>query len=91
VTGDLPIDTHIALWPDNGAPHLRPSTGRLIDACWQDGGTIYLSAISAWEIALLVDTGRIDLDLPALRWVARFIGRPGVAAAAFDWRAASGA
>jgi PIN domain nuclease of toxin-antitoxin system len=64
VTDALLLDTHIALWLDSGSERLRPSTRLLIDACWQNGGSILLSAVSAWEIALLVDTGRIFLDLP---------------------------
>ena len=74
----LLLDTHIALWLDSGNERLLPATRSLIDACWQDGGTIYLSAVSAWEIALLVDGGRIDLDLPIENWLRRFLDRPGI-------------
>jgi PIN domain nuclease of toxin-antitoxin system len=90
VTADrLLLDTRIALWLDSGDESLRPATRALIDDCWQGGGTIFLSAISAWEIALLVDSGRIDLDLPVEAWVDRFLGRPGVEAAPLDCRAAA--
>jgi PIN domain nuclease of toxin-antitoxin system len=78
VTDALLLDTHIALWLDSGAERLHPSTRVLIDSCWQKGGTICLSAVTVWEIALLVDTGRIELDLPTDAWVSRFIGRPGI-------------
>lgn len=73
----LLLDTHIALWLDSGNERLRVSTRRLIEDCWQGGGTIFLSAVTAWEIALLVDTGRIALDLSADAWVRRFLDRPG--------------
>ncbi len=76
----LLLDTHIALWLDSGDNHLRDSTRALIDGCWRNGGTIFLSAITAWEIALLVDTGRIDLDVPIEAWVKRFLDRPGIEA-----------
>jgi PIN domain nuclease of toxin-antitoxin system len=91
VTDALLLDTHIALWLDSGDEHLRPATRALIDGCWAAGGVISLSAVSAWEIALLADVGRIRLDLPAPRWVERFLGRPGVEAAPLGWRAASAA
>jgi PIN domain nuclease of toxin-antitoxin system len=39
-----------------------------------------MSAVSVWEIALLVDTRRIELDLPIDSWVARFVERPGIEA-----------
>jgi PIN domain nuclease of toxin-antitoxin system len=80
VTDALLLDTHIALWLDSGYDHLRPSTRALIDDCWHNGGTIFLSSITAWEIALLVDTGRIELDVPVDAWVRRFLDRPGIEA-----------
>jgi PIN domain nuclease of toxin-antitoxin system len=64
VINRLLLDTHVALWLDSGDDRLRAATRALIDGCWQNGGTIFLSAVTAWEIALLVDTGRIDLDVP---------------------------
>jgi PIN domain nuclease of toxin-antitoxin system len=89
VSDALLLDTHIALWLDSGDNRLRPSTRALIDACWQAGGTIFLSAITVWEIALLVDTGRIDLDLPIDVWMKRFLQRPGIEAAPLSHRAAA--
>lgn len=61
----------------------------LIDECWRSGGTIFLSAISAWEIALLVDSERIKLDLPVELWIERFLDRPGIEAVPLGYRAAS--
>lgn len=72
------LDTHIALWLDSGSPRLRPPTWAAIDACWHTGGTVFLSAVSAWEIALLVETGRIELDVPVASWIERFLDRPAV-------------
>jgi PIN domain nuclease of toxin-antitoxin system len=83
------LDTHVALWLDSGDDRLRPSTRGLIDGCWQSGGTIYLSAVTAWEVALLVDIGRIELDLPIEEWITRFIQRPGIDPAPLGHRAAS--
>jgi len=91
VTGALLLDTHIALWLESGDERLRPTTRALIDGCWEGGGTIFVSAVTAWEIALLVDAGRIDLDVDATRWVERFLDKPGVTAAPLTWRAAAGA
>ncbi len=64
------------------------STRVLIDDCWRNGGAIVLSAVTAWEVALLVDAGRIDLDCPVEAWIERFLGRPGVEAAPLEHRAA---
>jgi len=89
VTDGLLLDTHIALWLDSGAERLRASTRALIDGCWRDGGSIFLSAVTAWEVALLVDTGRIDLDIPVEAWVGRFLQRPGIEAVPLGHQAAS--
>lgn len=78
MTEALLLDTHIALWLDTGHNNLRPSTRTLIDACWQGGGIIRLSAVSVWEIALLVDSNRIQLDVPIEDWIMRFLRRPGI-------------
>ena len=78
MTKRLLLDTHVALWLDGGDERLRASTRRLIDSCWQNGGAIFLSAVTAWEIALLVDTGRIDLDIVTYdERIARFSARHG--------------
>jgi PIN domain nuclease of toxin-antitoxin system len=89
VSDRLLLDTHIALWLDSGSDCLRASTRDLIDGCWRNGGAIVMSAVTAWEIALLVDTGRIDLDLPIEAWVRRFLDRPGIEAAPLGHQAAS--
>ncbi len=78
MTVALLLDTHIALWLDSGNDHLRHSTRALIDDCWQNGGIIFLSSVTSWEIALLVDTGRIALDMPVDDWIQRFLDRPGI-------------
>ncbi len=88
MTDKLFLDTHIALWLNSGRERLLGSTRYLIDGCRENGGTILLSAVSAWEIGLLVEGGRINIDLPAEKWVRRFLDRPGVQTAPLDWRAA---
>ncbi|PYT96878.1 MAG: PIN domain nuclease [Acidobacteria bacterium] len=89
MTKRLLLDTHVALWLDGGDERLRASTRLLIDSCWQNDGAIFLSAVTAWEIALLVDTGRIDLDIPVEAWINRFLERPGIEAVPLGHQAAS--
>jgi PIN domain nuclease of toxin-antitoxin system len=91
VTDRLLLDTHVALWLDSGDERLSAATRAVIDRSWQTGGTIYLSAVTAWEIALLVDAGHIELDMPAEAWVERFLDRPGIEAVPLSHRAACGA
>jgi len=89
VTDALLLDTHIVLWLDNGDARLKEATRTMIDRRWLAGGSVLVSAVSAWEIALLADTGRINLDCPPEAWVERFVGRPGVEAVPLTCRAAS--
>jgi PIN domain nuclease of toxin-antitoxin system len=80
LSDQLLLDTHIALWLDSGDRSLRPDTRTAIDECWGQGGRIYLSAVSVWEIAMLVDGGRVALDGSVAAWTARFFDRPGIEA-----------
>ncbi len=84
MSGSLLLDTHIALWLESGDRRLRSSTRKTIDAHWQNGGTVLLSAVSVWEIALLVDAGRLKLDVPVEIWVERFLDCPGIDAVPLD-------
>jgi PIN domain nuclease of toxin-antitoxin system len=89
VTETILLDTHIALWLDSGSDRLRPATRDLIDTCWRNGGLVLLSAVTAWEIALLIDTGRIALDISLPAWLERFTARPGIDAVPLSHQAAS--
>lgn len=89
MTNDLLLDTHIVLWLDSGDKRLRSATLDLIEACWRRGGTVLVSTITSWEIALLVSLGRINLDLPADAWVERFADHPGIEVIPLTHRAAS--
>jgi PIN domain nuclease of toxin-antitoxin system len=88
VTDPVLLDTHIALWLDSGDQRLSGATRALIEGSWRSGGTIYLSAVTGWEIALLVDGGHVALDLPPEAWVERFLDRPGIEAVPLDYRTA---
>ena len=85
----LLLDTHIVLWLSAGDERLRPATRALIEECWKEGGEIWVSAVSAWEIALLADRGHIELDLEPEAWLHRFLDRPGVAEARLNYRVAA--
>lgn len=80
MTDRLLLDTHIALWLDRGHERLTTVTRGLIDECWKSGGTVYFSAVSVWEIAVLVDSRRMDLGSPVTAWVENFVGGPGIEA-----------
>lgn len=59
------LDTHAWLWWV-AAPERLSATAR---AAIDDADEIGISAISAWEVAMLTRRGRISLDRPVERWV----------------------
>ncbi|MDP2291078.1 MAG: type II toxin-antitoxin system VapC family toxin [Actinomycetota bacterium] len=61
----LLLDTHTLLWWQAGSDRLSARARRLIDGAPR----LFLSAISAWELAMLVDQGRVALDRPTQIWV----------------------
>jgi PIN domain nuclease of toxin-antitoxin system len=89
VTESLLLDTYVVLWLDSGDRRLRAETRQTIDRLWLAGGSLLVSSVSAWEIALLSDTGRISLDCSPEAWLDRFVGRPGVSAVPLTWRASA--
>lgn len=65
---DLLLDTHIFIWLMNGDNTLKVETRKIIkDTCKKH--FLFLSAISIWEIALLVKKQRISLAQPLPQWV----------------------
>jgi PIN domain nuclease of toxin-antitoxin system len=72
----LLLDTHALLWLDSGEAMTRESIASIDDAAGR--GEVLVSPVSAWEIGLLVQKGRIHLDLEPLPWFERFLGLPGI-------------
>jgi len=70
------IDTHIWVWWANDEPDLGQERHRLIRASRHEG--IAVSAISCWEVAMLVDKGRLKLSCPVEEWVFSALLLPGV-------------
>lgn len=64
-TEALLLDTHTLLWWQAGSDRLSGRARRLIDGAPR----LFLSAISVWELAMLVDQGTIALDRPTQIWV----------------------
>jgi PIN domain nuclease of toxin-antitoxin system len=63
------LDTHTLVWWVCGAPMLSKKAKAVIKK-EQDGGEIIVSSISAWEIALLVQRGRLLLTMDVHSWLA---------------------
>ena len=70
------LDTHIWIWWVHGDPTLPASTHALLDSSEQTG--IAVSAISCWEVAKLVELGRLTLPCPVIDWLQQALSYPGV-------------
>jgi PIN domain nuclease of toxin-antitoxin system len=70
------LDTHAWIWWVHGDKHLSPAQGEAIAANETD--LIGVSAISVWEIAKLVERGRLDLSCLLEEWFGLALAYPGV-------------
>ena len=75
--GVILLDTHAVLWWQAGSERLSATARRTIAAA----GTILVSPVSFWEIALLVAKGRIGLDRDPSVWAQDFLQTERVAVA----------
>ncbi len=79
------LDTHVLIWWANG-DRLRLSATALaaIDGAIEnadqpgDSPGLLVSAISCWEVAMLVNRGRLALSLDVERWLALLASHPAV-------------
>ncbi|MBL8485893.1 MAG: type II toxin-antitoxin system VapC family toxin [Rhodocyclaceae bacterium] len=63
------LDTHTLVWWASGIKaQVSVAAMEAIEA-EMAGGDILVSSISAWELAMLVDRGRIDLSMDIERWL----------------------
>jgi PIN domain nuclease of toxin-antitoxin system len=76
-TQSLLLDTHAAIWITEDKP-LASSAVDAIDAAYRAGTTIFVSAITAWEVGLLVSRNRLGLTARPERWFQRLLSIPGV-------------
>lgn len=63
------LDTHTIVWWVTGDAALSKKAKSVIDL-EQDGGEIIISAISAWEITMLVEKDRLVLSMDVSSWLA---------------------
>jgi PIN domain nuclease of toxin-antitoxin system len=73
----LLLDTHAAVWITEDQP-LGSAAVEAINAAHQAGNTVFVSAITAWEIGLLVSRNRLNLVAEPARWFQRLLAIPGV-------------
>ena len=65
MTSPVLLDTHALVWWVSDARRLSERAARAVG----EASTVWVSATSAWEVALLVDAERIVLDRPVSTWL----------------------
>ncbi len=77
------LDTHVWLWWISSPEKLAADAAQAInDAAGKNG--IVISSISAWELALLVEKGRLVLSIDVQDWVRKTESLPFVRFAPID-------
>jgi PIN domain nuclease of toxin-antitoxin system len=70
------LDTHIWVWWVHGHERLSDDHVQLLADNEEDG--IGISVISCWEVAKLVELGRLALPCPVGEWLVQALDYPGV-------------
>lgn len=63
------VDTHVLLWWFSGQTRNLSAKARQALEAERNGGSIFISSISAWEIAVLAARGRIGLSTDVSAWL----------------------
>jgi PIN domain nuclease of toxin-antitoxin system len=71
------LDTHALLWWANDDARLSRAAKRTIRS-EQSGGVVAVSVISAWEIGLLVEKGKLALSMEVDAWLSAAMTLPGI-------------
>ena len=71
------LDTQVLVWLFMDDPRLGKKSERLIERS-RARGEACISAITPWELSMLVDKGRLDLGRDTLAWISAAMAAPGV-------------
>jgi len=71
------LDTHALVWLLAGSDRLGIQAREIIQNASEED-SLYISAISPWEIAMLVSKGRLVLDRDVGEWVQEALSLPGI-------------
>lgn len=80
-TPTLLLDTHMWIWLVEGTPGTIPPRIIALLESAADGAALRVSAVSAWEVAMLVRKKRLRLARDPASWVNEALSKRGVAEA----------
>jgi len=71
------VDTHVLVWMMEANPRLSSAARGIIRETAANDG-LFVSAITPWEIGLLVSKNRLILDTDVQLWIDRALSLPGI-------------
>jgi PIN domain nuclease of toxin-antitoxin system len=71
------LDTCAWLWMCAEPKRLSPAAHHVVERERRRGGLV-VSVFSAWEVAKLVEKGRLRFSIPCRKWIARAVREEGV-------------
>lgn len=73
------LDTHVLVWWVTGATdRVSKPAARALESAQGNEASIFVSAISAWEIAVLIQKGRLVLAMDVEEWLSHIASLPEV-------------
>ena len=63
------IDTHVLVWWVSGSGKLSTAAKKALKTTLNSSSEVLISSISAWEIAMLVEKGRLVLSMDVESWL----------------------
>jgi len=73
----LLLDTHVLVWSVRENPRLGSAIKEVLNEAARRS-RIAVSAITPWEVALLVSKGRLQLGSDVAQWIRTALAKPGV-------------
>jgi PIN domain nuclease of toxin-antitoxin system len=73
------LDTHVLFWWTAEPARLAPAQRRALNDAESSNARLSISAISLWELAMLVTRGRIEVSAPLDIWLAELESDPAIA------------
>jgi PIN domain nuclease of toxin-antitoxin system len=68
------LDTHVLVWLLEGSSRIGPTARRKLSAA----SGLHISAITPWEIGMLVAKGRLAFDQDASQWIEKALSASGI-------------
>ncbi len=63
------IDTHVLVWWVSGDQSLSENAAKVIKNTLGGGSEVIISSISAWEVSMLIEKGRLILSMDVESWL----------------------